>query len=92
MTTAPLSPAEFAALPRWAVDSTGALARSFRFETFSEAFAFMTRVALAAERLDHHPDWTNVYNRVDIRLITHDAGGLTQRDLDLARAIDAMEL
>jgi 4a-hydroxytetrahydrobiopterin dehydratase len=57
---------------------------------FSEAFAFMTRVALIAEKADHHPEWANVWNRVDILLTTHDAGGLSQRDVDMARAIDAI--
>jgi 4a-hydroxytetrahydrobiopterin dehydratase len=66
------------------------IARSFRFKTFSEAFAFMTRVALLAEKADHHPEWTNVWNRVDIFLTTHDAGGLTRRDVDLAKSIDAI--
>ncbi len=64
------------------------LVREFRFQDFSAAFAFMTRVALAAEKLDHHPDWKNSWNRVEIRLTTHDAGGLTERDFALAQAID----
>ncbi len=64
------------------------VARSFRFRDFSEAFAFMTRVALAAEQADHHPEWSNVWNRVDIMLTTHSAGGLTRKDLDLAKRID----
>lgn len=63
--------------------------QSFKFKNFSEAFAFMTRVALLAEAADHHPDWSNVYNKVDITLSTHDAGGLTQKDLALAEAISA---
>ena len=67
-----------------------AISRSFKFRDFSEAFAFMTRVALLAEKADHHPDWSNVWNRVDIALTTHDAGGLTRRDTDLAAAIDAL--
>ena len=61
--------------------------RSFRFKDFSEAFAFMTRVALLAEKADHHPDWSNSWNRVEISLTSHDAGGLTARDDHLARAI-----
>lgn len=65
-----------------------AIARSFRFADFNAAWGFMTRVALLAEKADHHPEWFNVYNRVDITLSTHDAGGLSQRDLDLAAAID----
>lgn len=65
-----------------------ALAKTFKFGTFREAFSFMTRVALEAEVLDHHPDWTNVYNRVSVRLSTHDAGGrITARDVELARKI-----
>ena len=67
-----------------------AIRRSFKFGDFSEAFAFMTRVALAAEKANHHPDWSNVWNRVDILLTTHDAGGLTRRDVDLAKTIDAL--
>jgi 4a-hydroxytetrahydrobiopterin dehydratase len=65
-----------------------AIQRSFRFADFNAAWGFMTRVALLAEQRDHHPEWFNVYNRVDITLSTHDAGGLSQRDLDLAAAID----
>jgi len=65
-----------------------ALAKTFKFGSFREAFSFMTRVALEAEVLDHHPDWTNVYNRVSVRLNTHDAGGrITARDVELARKI-----
>jgi 4a-hydroxytetrahydrobiopterin dehydratase len=66
------------------------IVRRFRFRDFTEAFGFMTRVALQAERLNHHPDWSNVYNRVDIRLSTHDAGGLTEQDTELARIIDSL--
>lgn len=65
-----------------------AIARSFTFPSFGEAWAFMTRVALMAEKMDHHPEWFNVYNRVDVTLSTHDAGGLSERDLRLARFID----
>ena len=65
-----------------------AISRSFKFGDFQEAFAFMTRVALAAEKADHHPEWSNVYNRVYILLTTHDAQGLTRRDVDLAKCID----
>jgi 4a-hydroxytetrahydrobiopterin dehydratase len=67
-----------------------ALQRSFKFKNFSEAWGFMNRVALLAETQDHHPEWSNVYNRVEILLATHDCGGLSQRDLKLARAIDGL--
>ena len=67
-----------------------AIGRSFTFDSFSEAFAFMTQVALLAEKADHHPEWSNVYNRVDIVLTTHDAGGLSTRDIDLATQIDEL--
>lgn len=78
-----------AARPGWQLSDDGrALTRQFKFADFREAFAFMTRVALAAERADHHPEWSNVYNRVDIRLTTHDAGGLTERDFALAAVAD----
>lgn len=65
-----------------------AIARTFEFRNFSEAFGFMSRVALAAEKMDHHPDWSNVYRTVEIRLNTHDAGGLTALDFELAHKID----
>lgn len=65
----------------------GAIARTFRFETFGEAFAFMTRSALLAEKMDHHPEWLNVYNRVEVTLATHDAGGVTGQDIALASAM-----
>lgn len=64
------------------------LLRSYRFADFNEAFSFMTRAALKAEEMNHHPEWFNVYNRVDVVLTTHDAGGLTERDLDLARFME----
>jgi len=78
--------------PAWQYDSTkgGALLRSWVFQDFSEAFAFMTRVALLAEKHDHHPEWSNVYHKVSIRLTTHDAGGLSSRDIQLACAIDQL--
>ena len=72
---------------RWEAERD-AIARSFKFKDFSAAFAFMTRVALAAEQADHHPEWSNVWNRVDILLTTHSAGGLTAKDVTLARRID----
>ena len=67
-----------------------AMAKTFKFGDFSEAWGFMNRVALLAETQDHHPEWFNVYNRVEITLTTHDAGGLSQRDLKMARAIEAL--
>ena len=76
-------------LPLWkAAEGREAITRSIVFGTFNEAFGFMTRIALAAERLDHHPEWFNVYNRVEIVLTTHDASGLTDRDVALATLID----
>jgi len=73
----------------WAIAADRlSISRTFKFADFNAAFGFMGRVALAAEKADHHPDWSNAYNRVDIRLTTHDAGGLTQRDFDLAAAIN----
>ncbi len=71
-------------------DARDAITRRFVFTDFSEAFAFMTRVALLAEVHDHHPEWSNVWNRVDILLTTHDAGGLSARDVRMAEAIDAL--
>ena len=67
-----------------------AIVKSFKFKDFSEAFGFMTQVALLAEKRDHHPEWSNVWNKVEIVLTSHDAGGLTQRDVDLAGAIDRL--
>jgi 4a-hydroxytetrahydrobiopterin dehydratase len=73
-------------LPGWALAADGlSISRSFTFKNFSEAFGFMTRAALAAEKLDHHPEWSNVYKTVDVKLNTHDAGGLTELDFELAR-------
>lgn len=78
-------------MPDWTLRADGlAIERRFKFRDFSEAFAFMTRVALLAEQVDHHPEWANVYNRVDITLTTHDAGGLSQRDVALAKAIGGL--
>ena len=80
-----------ASLAGWTHDAErDAIAKSFRFSDFGEAFAFMTRVALEAEKADHHPEWTNVWNRVDILLSTHSAGGLTAKDVALARRIEAI--
>ncbi len=78
-----------AELPHWLLDGEH-LRRSFRFGDFVAAFGFMTRVALLAEKADHHPEWSNVYNRVEIGLTTHDAGGLSARDVALAKAINAL--
>jgi 4a-hydroxytetrahydrobiopterin dehydratase len=76
-------------LPGWRlVDGRDAIARTFTFKDFNAAFGFMARVALAAERLNHHPEWFNVWNRVDVTLSSHDAGGLTERDLKLAEIMD----
>lgn len=69
-------------------DDGGAIHKRFTFRNFGEAFAFMTRVAMAAEKLDHHPDWSNVYKTVDVTLNTHDAGGLTALDFELARRMN----
>lgn len=80
-----------AALPRWSLAREGkAIERTFEFADFSEAFAFMARVALMAEKRDHHPEWFNVYNKVEITLTTHDAGGLSARDVNMAKAIDRL--
>jgi len=88
-----LSPAErdeaLRTVPEWTLREDGrAISRTFRFASFSEAFAFITRVALIAEQQNHHPDWANSYNRVDIAFTTHAAGGLTRRDIAAARAVD----
>ena len=80
---------KLAALPGWSLDSDK-LYRRFVFVDFVEAFGFMSRVALLAERMDHHPEWSNVYNRVEIHLTTHDAGGITERDFELAQRISAL--
>lgn len=92
---APLAAAErdsaLAELSGWRFDPTGnAIEKSFVFKDFSQAFGFMTRVALAAEARDHHPDWSNVYNRVVIRLSTHECGGVSRRDIELAHTIDTI--
>lgn len=76
-------------LPGWNRDGDH-LVRAYKFTDFANAFAFMTRVALLAEKADHHPEWSNIYNRVDVLLTTHDAGGLSARDVGLAKAIDAL--
>lgn len=79
------------ALPGWTYDgSHDAICKTFAFKDFSQAFAFMTRCALAAEKMDHHPDWSNVWNKVSITLTSHDVKGLSARDAALAKAIEAL--
>ena len=70
------------------VEGRDAITRSYKFANFNAAFGFMTRAALIAEKMDHHPEWSNVWNKVDVTLTTHDAGGLTERDIKLAEAMD----
>lgn len=80
-----------AGLPQWSAREDGlAITRELTFSDFNEAFGFMTRVALHAERVNHHPEWFNVYNRVAIMLTTHDAGGISQRDIDMAQFIERL--
>lgn len=75
----------------WSIEEGGkALTRTLKFKDFSEAFAFLTRVAMHAEKVDHHPEFSNVWNRVDFRLTSHDAGGVTERDIKLAKAINRL--
>ena len=82
---------QLATLPTWAaVDGRDAITRTFVFADFNAAFGFMTRVALIAEAMNHHPEWRNVWNRVEVVLSTHDAGGLTEKDIKLARAMDGL--
>ncbi len=91
MTRPTLSPAEaLEQLPAWSVapGDRSAISRKLVFADFNAAFGFMTRVALKADRMDHHPEWSNVYNRIDILLTTHDAGGVTDLDVQMARFID----
>ena len=84
-----LLPGLLTQLPGWTLDpAASAISRHLEFADFNEAFAFMTRVALVAERKDHHPDWSNAYNVVDVTLTTHAARGLTLKDIELARFID----
>ena len=95
MAIARLNEAETAAalvdLPGWSLRADNlAITRTLKFGDFAEAFGFMARVAIHAEKADHHPEWFNVWNRVDITLTTHDAGGLSARDVALARVINAM--
>ena len=95
MTVPQLTPAELetalSEVREWSLRGDGlAISREFKFRNFSQAWAFMSRVALLAEKHDHHPEWSNVYNRVAITLTTHDAGGLSERDAKMARAIDRL--
>ncbi len=90
-----LTDADVAALlaecPSWTLRADGlAIERELKFADFNEAFGFMARVALYADKADHHPEWSNVYNRVEVTLTTHDAGGLSERDAAMARWIDAL--
>jgi 4a-hydroxytetrahydrobiopterin dehydratase len=81
--------AALASLPGWTLREDGlAIIKTFRFADFAQAFAFMTRVAIVAEKADHHPEWFNVYNRVEVTLTTHDANGLSKRDVALAQEMD----
>jgi 4a-hydroxytetrahydrobiopterin dehydratase len=75
--------------PRWALDQDK-LHRLFEFDDFVHAFGFMSQIAILAEKMDHHPEWSNVYNRVDVRLTTHDVGGLTELDFELAAQMDRL--
>src|SRR3978361_495864 len=84
-----LETSELGSLPgKWKLsEDNRSIQQSYKFKTFAEAFSFMTRVALLAEKMDHHPDWSNSYNKVEISLSSHDSGGVTSRDLELAKAI-----
>ena len=78
----------------WSMDSSGrdAIQKKFTFKDFNEAFGFMARVAIRADKMDHHPEWFNVYNRVEVTLSTHDCGGLSERDVKLAKFMDSIVL
>lgn len=83
--------AAMADVPEWNLENDfGAISRRFNFANFNKAFGFMTQVALEAEKMDHHPEWSNVYKTVDVKLTTHDAGGLTESDFKLARKMDKL--
>lgn len=89
--TGPARADALARLPAWAeTPGRDAIRRKYAFANFVEAFGFMTQAALVAERMDHHPEWSNVYRTVDVTLTTHDAGGLTDKDITLALAMDAL--
>jgi 4a-hydroxytetrahydrobiopterin dehydratase len=84
--------AALADLDGWApVPGRDAIIKTFTFKDFNAAFGFMSRAALMAEKMDHHPEWFNVYNRVEVTLATHDAGGVTQKDIDLAAFMDSLK-
>ncbi|MBY0429150.1 MAG: 4a-hydroxytetrahydrobiopterin dehydratase [Alphaproteobacteria bacterium] len=88
--TAPEIKAELKKLPKWKIAKGGkAIERVFQFKNFSQAFAFMTRSAMKAEQLNHHPEWANVYNKVVVTLNTHDVGGITPLDIELATSMDS---
>ena len=90
LTAAALTEA-LAGLDGWSVaDGREAIVKTYRFDDFNAAFGWMSRVALKAERMDHHPEWFNVYNRVDVALTSHDAGGVTSRDIELAAFLDSL--
>lgn len=80
---------ELVNLPGWSV-TNGKLHKEFTFESFIEAFGFMTTAALHIEKMNHHPEWFNVYNKIKVDLVTHDAGGITQNDIDLARTLNSL--
>ncbi|MBL6933441.1 MAG: 4a-hydroxytetrahydrobiopterin dehydratase [Rhodospirillales bacterium] len=89
--TGDIRQAGIAQMQGWAeVKGRDAMHKSFKFKDFGEAFAFMTRIAIHADKVDHHPEWSNVYNTVDITLTSHDVGGISERDLKLARFIDSV--
>lgn len=89
--TGPARREALASLPAWTeMPGRDAIRRDLKFADFNHAWGFMSRVALAAEKADHHPEWSNVYNNVSIVLATHDAGGVSQKDIDLARFIDSL--
>ncbi|MEM7747912.1 MAG: 4a-hydroxytetrahydrobiopterin dehydratase [Pseudomonadota bacterium] len=83
--------AALASLTDWSeVEGRDAISKSYKFKSFTEAFGFMTMAAIESEKADHHPEWFNVYNRVDVTLSTHDAGGVTEKDINLAQKMDAL--
>ena len=89
--TGAIRDAGIAKLEGWqTINGRDAIAKSFRFKDFGEAFAFMTRIAIEADKTNHHPEWSNVHNTVDITLSSHDVGGVSERDLKLARFIDSV--